>query len=645
LTFVFFDLFEIPMRFFLNTFIVALVVSGCTSKPNKFSDPAIVKIADFQDRRQTDSLIHFLLDRNPVYRTEAAVALGSVQDSIASLQLGSTLLEDPFVEARKAAAFALGQTGGVASVNALIPALEDKDGFVVREALVALGKTVTKNDLDVLKKFRANDTLTQSGLAWAFYHVGLRGLADSVVVSKEKNFLHPTYSYQTRLAAAHFFSRGAKLSRANFNSELITAATEDQSPFVRMAAASALRKIDSVKSIDPLIKIISTDRDYRVRIGAVRSLATVDANRAAQAVINSLDDVDENVGIAASEALRPIAMFREQILAKARMAKNVRIQSNLYKAALTILATPGLVAEVKALYVNSKNEYQRSALLNSLSALSASYPFIAEELIASNVFVIQTAAAQALANINSSKQFDGKWKKEFAALYEKAILKGDAGVTGIVAATLSDPALNYKETISNFSFLTEAKKKLSLPKDIEALQPLNEAIAYFEGKEKPLGPKNQFNHPVNWELAKSIKKDQRVRIQTERGEIIVRLFVEEAPGSVANFVELINKKYFDGKNFHRVVPNFVVQGGCNRGDGFGSEDYSIRSEFSMRNYKEGSLGMASAGKDTEGTQWFITHSPTPHLNGRYTIFAEVESGMEVVHAIQVGDLIVKVSLL
>ncbi|MBK5279711.1 MAG: peptidylprolyl isomerase, partial [Bacteroidia bacterium] len=132
--------------------------------------------------------------------------------------------------------------------------------------------------------------------------------------------------------------------------------------------------------------------------------------------------------------------------------------------------------------------------------------------------------------------------------------------------------------------------------------------------------------------------------KTTKGEIIIQLFVEESPGSVSNFVELCNQRYFDGKFFHRVVPNFVVQAGCNRGDGFGSEAYSIRSEFSGRRYTEGSIGMASAGKDTEGTQWFITHSPTPHLDGKYTTFAEVVSGMEVVHQIEVGDRIVSTHL-
>jgi len=173
---------------------------------------------------------------------------------------------------------------------------------------------------------------------------------------------------------------------------------------------------------------------------------------------------------------------------------------------------------------------------------------------------------------------------------------------------------------------------------------LEAAIAHFEGKKISAEVKNEFNHPIDWGLVKTIPKDQKVLIKTVKGDIVIQLLVEEAPGSVANFVQLVNSQYFNAKNFHRVVPNFVIQGGCNRGDGWGSEDYSIRSEFSMRRYTEGSVGMASAGKDTEGTQWFITHSPTPHLDGRYTIFAIVTEGMNVVHSMEVGDSIISVEL-
>jgi cyclophilin family peptidyl-prolyl cis-trans isomerase/HEAT repeat protein len=632
------------MNSYFRILLVILVANGCTTPSNKFSDPIVLEIGEFQNRRQTDSLIHLLLNKNPIYRTEAALALGSAQDSTASLQLGSMLLEDPIVEARKAAAFALGQTNGTASVNALIPALEDKDASVVCEALVALGKVVGKDDLGVLKKFKASDTLKQASLAWAFYYVGLRGLADSTIAELQKNHLKPNHSYQTRLGAAHFFGRASKLSITNSNDELIAAALNDKSAFVRMAATSALRKLDSAKAIDPLIKIIKTDMDYRVRVMAVRALASFVNNRGNQTVMEALDDANQNVGIAASEALRPTNLFYDPLIAKAREAKNKRIQSNLYKAVLALSPSELLIEEVKKSYSTSKDDYQKVNLLNALSAHTSSYSFIANELMASKAFVIQTAAAQALVDINRKKEFDESLKEKFAGIYKNAITKGDAGVIGIIASVLADSTLNYKKNISDFSFLIEAKRKLSLPKDFETIQPLDEAIAYFEGKKIEPALKNQFNHPINWKLVKSIKTDQRVKIQTAKGEIVIRLLVEDAPGSVTNFVELVNKKYFDGKNFHRVVPNFVVQGGCNRGDGYGSEAYSIRSEFSPRVYKEGSLGMASAGKDTEGTQWFITHSPTPHLNGHYTIFAEVESGMEVVHTIEVGDTILKVSL-
>jgi cyclophilin family peptidyl-prolyl cis-trans isomerase len=218
-------------------------------------------------------------------------------------------------------------------------------------------------------------------------------------------------------------------------------------------------------------------------------------------------------------------------------------------------------------------------------------------------------------------------------------------VTGTVAVAFYDERLNFKGDLPDLKFLYDAKAGLNMPKDIESLQPLENAIAFLEGKPKPKPLKAAYNHPINWKLVKKIPPDQKVEIRTAKGVIVIQLLVEEAPGSVGNFVELVEKKYYDGKNFHRVVPNFVIQGGCNRGDGFGSEDYSIRSEFSRTRYTTGSVGMASAGKDTEGTQWFITHSPTPHLDGKYTIIAQTISGMDVVDKIEVGDVIQEVKLL
>jgi cyclophilin family peptidyl-prolyl cis-trans isomerase/HEAT repeat protein len=148
----------------------------------------------------------------------------------------------------------------------------------------------------------------------------------------------------------------------------------------------------------------------------------------------------------------------------------------------------------------------------------------------------------------------------------------------------------------------------------------------------------------DWNLLESILPDQKVHITTNKGVIILELMKEHAPFTVLNFVKLIKNHFYDGLCFHRVVPNFVVQGGDPRGDGWGGPGYTMRTEVSLVNYNRGSCGMASAGKDTEGCQFFITHISTPHLDGRYTIFARVVKGMEVADRLQIGDTIQSVQI-
>ena len=188
----------------------------------------------------------------------------------------------------------------------------------------------------------------------------------------------------------------------------------------------------------------------------------------------------------------------------------------------------------------------------------------------------------------------------------------------------------------------EAIQKLQLPRQAETFIDLNKAIAKLSGKKtEPF--KTQYNHPIDWEFVRTIPSDQRVMIETNKGNIILELFVDNAPGTVSNFIKLMNEGYYDNKYFHRVVPQFVIQGGCPRGDGWGSLNWTQRSEFShYTGFETGTIGIASAGKDTEGVQFFITHCPTPFLDGRYTAFGQVTEGMNVVQQIRIGDVITSI---
>ncbi|MET0623015.1 MAG: peptidylprolyl isomerase [Pyrinomonadaceae bacterium] len=156
---------------------------------------------------------------------------------------------------------------------------------------------------------------------------------------------------------------------------------------------------------------------------------------------------------------------------------------------------------------------------------------------------------------------------------------------------------------------------------------------------------NTRNHREDYERAAArVGKNVRAVISTDKGAVTLELLPDDAPLTVDNFVQLARRNYFNGVLFHRVVPNFVVQGGDPRGDGNGGPGYQIRCEINTVPYARGAVGMALSGKDTGGSQWFVTHSPQPHLDGGYTVFGRVVEGMDVVDRIVRGDRIRSVTI-
>ncbi|MCA9870568.1 MAG: peptidylprolyl isomerase [Caldilineae bacterium] len=140
------------------------------------------------------------------------------------------------------------------------------------------------------------------------------------------------------------------------------------------------------------------------------------------------------------------------------------------------------------------------------------------------------------------------------------------------------------------------------------------------------------------------EKNYAATIETNRGTIEIEFFAQDAPITVNNFVFLANERFYDGVTFHRVIPDFVIQGGDPTGTGRGGPGYKFADELrsNPHRHQTGTLSMANAGANTNGSQFFITHSPQPHLDGRHTVFGQVTSGMDVVNAIQQGDVMTAV---
>lgn len=121
------------------------------------------------------------------------------------------------------------------------------------------------------------------------------------------------------------------------------------------------------------------------------------------------------------------------------------------------------------------------------------------------------------------------------------------------------------------------------------------------------------------------------------GEILIEFFDKDAPNTVANFEKLANEGFYNGLTFHRVIPGFVAQGGCPYGTGTGGPGYTIKCEINENKHERGVIAMAHAGRDTGGSQFYITYAPQPHLDGHHTVFGKVISGMEYVDQLQQGD--------
>ncbi|MBK8080117.1 MAG: peptidylprolyl isomerase [Saprospiraceae bacterium] len=185
-------------------------------------------------------------------------------------------------------------------------------------------------------------------------------------------------------------------------------------------------------------------------------------------------------------------------------------------------------------------------------------------------------------------------------------------------------------------------EKIKLPEGIEAYNELDETLHFLDGKDYVRKPVEK-HQPVFWELLNNTTDSSSVAVKTNKGTFRIRLHKNLAPYAVSNLLNLIEKKYYQQKIIHRVEPNFVIQTGCPRGDGNGSLDFTIPSELSSGNYNtSGLVGMASAGNHTECSQWFVTHSSAPHLDGNYTIFGHITEGMEVVNGLDVGDKIIEI---
>jgi cyclophilin family peptidyl-prolyl cis-trans isomerase/HEAT repeat protein len=652
-------------KIFLFSFF--FVIAQVANSQNIFADKQLQKLYDFQDRRQADSLLPYFAHPTVLYRQQAVLAFASLQTpQAANLLLAS--LQDTAAAVRRAAAYSLGQIASTDLQPLLISAFEKEPNTAVKTLLLeAIGKTSNEVNWLASQNF-GNDTLLLIAQGKALYRAVTWKKTVSEAGTNKILDLLTLPNKDIRFWAASYLARNPQKTYTNSQVEkIITALQNEKIAFVKMNLASSLSNSfankntynylkDSSLTIGTILQqLASKDENYLVRINALRALNRFDTTETQKIAIKLTKDRSPQVAIAAAEFAQAHARKKDGIdyADLGEYATHPQVRSNLLAVALRFEEKDKTAKVVQKYFRKVKNKYEKGFLLAALANNPQNYFFVRQQIALNQPEPINTFAFEGLYAIRNHVDFDkqnktaeGKLLADFENLLQEIFSGNDVVLMGLAATELRNEKRNYKTTMPTIlAALKTAKEKLPLPLEIEAVIEIQKTIDFFEGKTTETVSNIGFNHAIDWTVIEKLAKQPQVKIKTSKGVIIVELFVNDAPASVANFLQLSKQGFYHGKVFHRVVQNFVVQTGCPRGDGYGNVPFSIRSEFANLSYEEGYLGMASAGKDTEGSQWFITHSPTPHLDGRYSIFGRVISDMETVHLLEIGDKIEKLEVL
>ncbi len=280
-------------------------------------------------------------------------------------------------------------------------------------------------------------------------------------------------------------------------------------------------------------------------------------------------------------------------------------------------------------------------------------PDLLREIITTKDVFVRATAAELLGEQTATKENIEALKTALASS-----LKTDKTYNDAQLATLSALVkLDKLQSIPSLKLALDAPDFL-VRKHAANLIKQNDLAKDFLNIEEKVGTVKPYNVKTGTKLGQILNTEidykravsrENGKVQavftTEKGKFTIELLPDDAPLTVDNFIKLAKSRYFNNVAFHRVVPNFVVQDGDPRGDGNGGPGYSIRDEINTIPYQRGAVGMALSGKDTGGSQWFVTHSPQPHLNGGYTVFGRVnETDMKIVDMLVRGDKILKVEI-
>jgi cyclophilin family peptidyl-prolyl cis-trans isomerase/HEAT repeat protein len=681
--------------------IVALVVCSACPKPagtpvpvpshaQQADEGRVVKLAQIlraADRRVVDDPLRAAAaDADPTVRARAAAAMGQIGDA-AAVPLLEKILHDADASVRAAAAVALGLIAEPASRESLHAAVADTDPGVRGAAVEALGRLHDESSVaDVSALLNDPDMVVraQAALAaWKFVDPAtlLDGLIGDLAAPDPRLRAAAAYTL-ARLASAPTAppSSGALVGRLS-SSDLARARAAlavrvgDVEPEVRMQVARGLARPEGGPEVS-VVGTLSADKDPRVRVNALRALSYPGMpvhpyiERAVKSkdpyiTRTALEALGKICGGTATEMLKTLMVaFDDRFRREAVLTSLTQCVPDQIPAVVSgLLQNPDPVMRAAAVPLiaghHEAGARQAAKLLlgdSDPSVVAVDVPVAADEdgpigpllgpAPGAPDPIVRAAAADAYgARLETPRPgteprdvlltvLEGQWDKAAADTLPDARL------------SVLDAAAKAGKDERAHALLVKGLADRDVVVRRRAAGRLGEV--YGENRAAEVGPASDrpledYEAIIRWSAVRHAAIVTLSRPGFLPGRFTIALDGQAAPLNAWNFAQLADKKFYDARIVHRVVPNFVVQDGDPRGDGHGGPGYSIRDEFNALRFTAGAVGMASDGKDTAGSQWFVTLSDQPHLDGRYTAFGQVVQGLrDVVGTVLPGDTVVSI---
>lgn len=680
------------MKYFALVFITLLLLITSCSDLDKSIAFQELEQAEYTRKVNDQKTVRWLNNGDADIRLKAVKTLGRIQDTSKVVLLANRLTdEDPRV--RSEAVFALGQLFSPEAENYLIEALHTETDKEVRlKAIEALGKSGTNKNPDIFRSFiDGGDRDYQKAAAVACAMLAYRGYHPHQLAPDLSKLMASTRDPEVAWRCAYALYRiGSLGSFYDFAKAL-----ELDEPLAKYYGLKGISHVDLLinapqfnehrneKAYRDLLNRYNS-RDFRnqlvaqlqdstwyVRIAALELFGNMEENALQKEIVKMLDDPHPNVRI---QAIRSLANYKNWYTR--REMRRIYSEEEDWRIKGEALAVLALIEPGEALENVKKDlieqpwpeNYYAVKTLENIETTNERNPVRetdeATQLLmqlADNENIAQTTMVlEVLVNRSKPPSID---------FFLDQLNTGDMAVATIVSTYLA--LIKAPKPVQAVPPLIQAYNNFSAPRDLEAMEPIlaaldsigsEEAVPFLRRQlENPypaireralralrhIAPEENIRIPetreayaTKWDF-KRLNPDSSyyITFSTNRGDFTVEVYPGKSPVNVANIVSLVKQNFYRDIYFHRVVPGFVVQAGDPRGDGWGGPGYSIPCEYNDIFYDRGTVGMALAGKDTGSSQFFVTHTPQPQLNGRYTVLGKVVSGMDVVDRLMIFDRI------